>query len=103
MHILLCERELFVSHTLATLLIKLAHASDVQTIRQEVYTKLDNLDLLTTPNIEDVLGTLLDPMSFPDRHRFTKELKEAYRHVKKDQSDDTNRKLVRLLGAIGLI
>ncbi len=74
MHILLCERELFVSHTLATLLIKLAHASDVQTIRQEVYTKLDNLDLLTTPNIEDVLGTLLDPMSFPDRHRLPKTL-----------------------------
>lgn len=104
MYILLGERELFVSHTLATLLIKLAHDSDVQTIRQEVYNKLYTPapGLLTTSNIEDVLGTLLDPMSFPDRHKFTKELNEAYRHVKNDKvTSSINLEL--LLGAIGLI
>lgn len=90
------------SDTLATLLIKLAHGADDQTIRQGVYNELDHLALLTTPNVEDVLGTLLDPMSFPDLQEFAEELKEAYQCVKNDNVTST-RNLELLLGAIGLI
>jgi serine/threonine protein kinase len=62
----------------------------------------NNLSLLTTSNLEQVLGTLLDPMSFPELHHFAEGLKKAYRCVEKERVTNSSN-LGSLLGAIGLV
>ena len=82
--------------TLAELLSQMACDQGNQ-MMQKAY---DNLALLTTDNLEQVLGTLLDPMSFPELHRFAEGLRKAYRRVEKDRVTSN---LGSLLGVIGLV
>jgi serine/threonine protein kinase len=82
--------------TLAELLSHLASAQDDQTM-QEAY---DHLSLLTATNIKQVLGVLLDPISFPDLASFAEGLKKAYQRVNKER---VTRNAEKLLGVIGLV
>jgi serine/threonine protein kinase len=82
--------------TLAKLLNQLACDQSDQTM-QEAY---DTLSLLTTTSIKRVLGTLLDPIAFPDLLTFAEGLRKAYQRVNKEKG---TRKAEKLLGAIGLV
>jgi serine/threonine protein kinase len=84
--------------TLVELLSQLAYDQSDQTM-QRAY---NNLALLTADNIEQVLGTLLDPMSFPELHHFAEGLKKAYQRVEKESVTSPSN-LGSLLGAIGLV
>lgn len=83
--------------TLAELLSQLARDQSDEVMRQAY----SHLTLLTTSNIERVLGMLLDPMSFSDLETFAQGLKAAYGRVQQDNNGTGN--LGPLLGTIGLV
>jgi serine/threonine protein kinase len=93
--------------SLNKLLKQVADDQDNQTM-QEVYATYDeltqqhptDLEEMLKSSLEQVLGSLLDPVFVPKRDEFAQGLKKAYQRV---QKDGRTRNLGNLQGAIGLV
>jgi len=92
---------------LGKLLNQIAHNQDDKTMQEayEAYNKLvqnaptsTRLERVLKSDLEQLLGSLLDPMSFPNRNEFAEGLKQAYQRVQEDGTTLDN-----LRGAIGLV
>jgi|GEM_PF-6084051 len=62
---------------------------------------------LTVQHLEQLLGMLLDPMSFPELHQFAEGLKKAYQRIEQEVirrcENKSTGNLEILLGTIGLV